>query len=205
MQQNDFGSSNAHRPSRRAILGALAATTALAGCTSKHDGYGAPMPDSAAGRSNRAFFVLWLLLTTDPDYFAYTPIDLTTNQTVITPNGDLKTDKLFKDLKYFYDGTLADQEKAMGDILNYLGTNSFDGYAMNADGKVIKATINYGMALKVVMQAFQNLGGSSSSKLIPLLANNGGGFYTGPSGSCPADIKELLSIATDNPVTTNPS
>lgn len=205
MQQNDLGSSNAHRPSRRAILGALAATTALAGCTSKHDGYGAPMPDNAAGKSNRAFFVLWLLLTTSPEYFSFTNIDQTTNQTVITPNGNLNTDNLFKDLKYFYDGTLADQKQAMNAILSYLGTNPADGYAMNlADGKVIPVKINFGMALQVVTQAFQNLGSPSSSKLAHLLAN-GGGFYTGPAGSCPADIKELLSIATDNPVTTNPS
>lgn len=199
-----------HQSSRRTVLGALAATTALAGCSSpkpcptpSHDGYGAPLPATDAGKANRALFVLWLLLTTRLEYFPMGALD-DDNKSTMAPAQKLVISDVLKDLKYFYDGKPADQNAAIVEILTYIGNNSYtDGRAL-ANGKVIPVEINYGTALVAVRNLFQSITYLNPGQ--DLQAKDGAQFlYQGGKPGCPNDINELLSIATDSPVTKDPT
>jgi hypothetical protein len=177
--------------SRRGLLGALAAT-GLVGCKTAahvsslgpkdHDGYGKPYPEPGGNAlAARANLALWLLLTTNRDFLTVSMPTQANYTTTVTHN--LNDATLAANLKYL--GTPGDYIKS---VLTRAGSLSYTGKVKGiADGKVIDASINYGVALKVVQQLFYEIAHMSYGSNSPY----------GP-GNCPS-METVLSLVADQP------
>jgi hypothetical protein len=203
--------------SRRSVLAGLAASAVVAGCKSTEPGSGsqpavtknaaAPTPIAAANPDTvKAALALWLLFTTRDKYF-YLGAGGTPGSYVFSPDA-LKRADLLTDLKNLPGKTDTDRSSLIdalkARIVNPTGfqvTGAVQGTVTNGYATV---TIPYAAAIVGAQQVFQMLG------LGQLVSGVGGtgdanqSVYDPKDPYCPAQVSDILKIATNNPITQDP-
>ena len=198
--------------SRRAILGALAATSLAVGCQEHHDGYGAPQastkchqpPGGECVKDNanvvRANLTLWLLLSTSGQFF---PLNYQSGSGQITAANDQFLNSLADDLKYLPGGSKDGRVAYIKSILAQLNqahqlSETIRSQPQNGKLPEVAKAITYLDALWVVRELFFQMGQGFPNGQEQTQTSVPPPYVPG-SGECPRSSREILSIATDSP------